>query len=354
MYMVLAIWMYQYGIRNNEKEGPELTRRSNAYYHYSLGFWPELKAGETLEDLEALALFCVFSRNFPKPGFSWGLCRQILNKAIELKYHRCPTRDPSPAVSKLNFVERERRKRVFWSLLTLNINISMKLDLPLPITMADIDLDFPLEVEDSELTPDGIITPTSGKCTIRPAIFLCKLMPLWVALYNDVLRVRKPGSNYVAVIHDLEYRLSHWEADMLRDNGRLWEGGDWTLHISRLLLESWACEFRLVLHHPTLDISESSGFESHNLDLCHKAAQKLLGNVKELTITYKAADYTWHMTSVYVLAIGVTMHVNRQRKGRLTQENILFVEQELNAWLLVVGAAGKILSKAFFAVAILD
>lgn len=343
--MVVATWVYQYGIRNNADEAAEMTRRSNKYFHYAIGFWPELKAGESIEDMEALSLFCVYSRNFPKPGFSWSLCRQVINKAIELDYHRDPSNVTSSGAAKPNFLDLERQKRVFWALLFLNINISIKLARPLPLTLPDMDVDLPLEVDDSDITSDGVASPPSAKCNIRPAIIAYKSAPLLMELYNEVIRLRKPAAQYMATVNKLEYQISLWEQEVGRDNNRLWTGGDWPLIISRLLLESFAAEFRLILHHPTLDTSNSEEFQSQNLDHCHKAAQKLLGNVKQLILQYKGADFTWHMTSVYILAIGVTMHVSRQRKGRLTQESLTAVEQELQAWLMVIGSAGQILSR---------
>jgi hypothetical protein len=48
----------------------EKLAESNSLYEYSLSFYAELLLGETLSDMQALALFLVYARNLPKPGNS--------------------------------------------------------------------------------------------------------------------------------------------------------------------------------------------------------------------------------------------------------------------------------------------
>ena len=65
---------------------------------------------------------------------------------------------------KFDQIERETRKRIFWSLRAMDAYITTILDLPRAINDEDTDQEMPLEVDDALVTPHRI--KGSGKSSI--------------------------------------------------------------------------------------------------------------------------------------------------------------------------------------------
>ncbi|KAL9042907.1 MAG: hypothetical protein Q9214_003649, partial [Letrouitia sp. 1 TL-2023] len=90
VHCVFALLFWQWVLRNYDDaaQQADLNRRSNHHYHYALGFYPELMASHTLQDVQALAMLSLHMRAFPKPGACWMMTSVTLNLAIELGLHR--------------------------------------------------------------------------------------------------------------------------------------------------------------------------------------------------------------------------------------------------------------------------
>lgn len=68
LHMVLAVIHFQSSMRNT---GSQSWHDAISHYHYALSFIPQLIAGHTLEDIQALTLICSQLRNQPRPGAAW-------------------------------------------------------------------------------------------------------------------------------------------------------------------------------------------------------------------------------------------------------------------------------------------
>ena len=68
----------------------------------------------------------------------------------------------SDALTKLNAIERETRKRIFWALRTMDAYITTILDLPRTLCDEDTDQEFPCETEDRLINEHGI-----QQCSLR-------------------------------------------------------------------------------------------------------------------------------------------------------------------------------------------
>lgn len=333
--VVLAIFAYQMAIRNPPMREEKLAE-SNRLYHYSLSFYSELLLGDSLANMQALAFFLVHARNLPKPGNSWSLSSMILGRAIELNYHRSSSKIVLPPEQQ-NVLAIELRKRVFWSILGIQVTIAVKMGRPMAISPKDMDVELPHAALDSEITEHGIVF-RSGKCDFWAHIFLCKMLPILINLYNNIIRVRKPWVEYCREVDELDSQLTQWRHDWDRATANQTRNG--TYKIATHLIDVWYSETRIILHHPRLCTSQATDVQEKNLDICLEASGTMLRNLMSLR-DFRAADFTWHFISGYVLGMGMAMHVYNRRKERLNAEALRRMGHELRNWLSVMKSADR-------------
>ncbi len=338
--VVLAIFAYQMAVRNPPMRKEKLAE-SNRLYHYSLSFYPELLLGDSLANMQALALFLVHARNLPKPGNSWSLSSMILARAIELDYHRSSNKIVLPPEQQ-NVLAIELRKRVFWSILGIQVTISVKMGRPLAISPRDMDIELPHAILDSEITEHGVMSRT-GNCDFWGLIFLSKKLPLLMDLYINVILVRKSEAQYCREVDELDAQITKWRHDWNQDTANQTRNGSYK--IATHLVDIWYAEFRIILHHPGLCTSQAAEVQEKNLDICLDASRTMLRNVMSMIGDFKGADFTWHFISGYVLGMGMAMHVYNKRRERLDVETLNKMKQELQDWLFVIKSADHFTSK---------
>jgi Fungal specific transcription factor domain len=338
--VILAILTYQMAIRNPPMRKEKLAE-SNRLYHYALSFYSELLLGDSLANMQALALFVVHARNLPKPGNSWSLSSMILSRAIELNYHRSSNKIVLPSDQR-NALSIELRKRVFWSILGVQVTIAVKLGRPMAISAKDMDVELPHAVLDSEFTEQGVL-PRSGNCDFWAHIFLSKQIPLLIDLYENVILVRKPEAEYHRDIEELDAQITKWRHDWDRETANHPKNGSY--QIETRLINLWYTEFRILLHHPRLCTSHVPEVQEKNLDICLEASRSMLQSLKSLIADFKGADFTWHFVSGYVLGMGMAMHVYSKRRDHLTEETLNKLKVELNEWFFVIRSADHFMSK---------
>jgi hypothetical protein len=345
VHMMFAIMFFQYAARNweNASQQSDLNTRSNFHYHYSLGLFSKLIASHTLQDLQALTLISAHMRNFPKPGASWMVSKLTFSLAIELGLHRSAKRwvPPTP---KSNVLEIEMRKRVFWSILAIHVTISGKLGRPMPLRVEDFDVEIPEAVDDDLLSEEGIDTSKVGKCSFRVGIEAFKVEPLFMELYNNVYAVKRSPHNYVQVVRSLENKVQkwcdQWPAELTQESALNDQEG----RVFALYINMWALEFRLLLRHPSLSLTDSQEFNSENLDVCLECARAMLHNVRQLQ-KYKSLDTTWYNGALYVLAISTMLFGQWERRDQMTSADLAKLRDDMYVWLDIMGDVGGLIGQ---------
>ena len=340
--VVLSIISFQMAVRNPHM-AEEKMKESNRFFHYGLSFWHDLLLDTSLTGMQAMALFLVHARNLPKPGNSWGLSDQILSRAIELDYHRSSSKVPITASNPENPLAREIRKRIFWTILSVNVTIAVKLGRPMPLRKEDMDIELPLALLDSEISEVGIVPPLCGRCNFRQALQLFTLLPMLIDLFNNITSVRKPSMEYSEDVQILDAKIAQWRQEWARDVAA--EAKDGNMQVADHIIDSWAAEFTLILHHPQVCTSGSPDVMEKNLDICHDASLRLLRSLQALFERYKGVDFTWHSTVGYVLAAGISLHIYDRRKDQITPDRFRIMKDELNDWLKIMMGADKVMRK---------
>lgn len=336
---MLGILNHQHAIRNQAKA--DKIKDSHRYFHFALGHFPELIKDNSLPALQALSLILLQFRNMPRPGYTWNLAQELLLRCIDLDYHRDPDKIELP-LEQQNVLAKELRKRVFHAILGICVTTGCRMGRPAPWQFVQWDVPLPIALLDSEISSEGIQSNLSGHCDFRAALQLAKLLPLYTELHNYVLSVRRAPNDYLIIVERLKLKLDAWRAD--------WDScissedkTNFHLIISDLLIDSWAAEFLINLHHPSVCAASTSDVVEKNLAICHKAAKRLLSNFHTLSNQYKAADFTWHTTVAYTLAFGLTLHVHRRRRGPISQEQFDAIKNELAGWMSLVAIADLVL-----------
>ena len=338
-FVVMAIITHQMAVRNPSMAKSEFDK-SNRYFHYSLSFFSALLRDPRLLSVQAMAMLLVHSRNLPKPGYSWSLSKMVLSRCVEMNMHRSHKSLKLPKSQQFNPLEIELRKRVFWVVLKKIVTSGVKLGRPMPMDMSDMDIEFPEALLDSEISELGIVEPRSGRCNYWSGLHIIRQTPLWMDLYNKIIKVRKPPLEYVQHVGVLDARLLEWKAQCDRDFTH--EPEDGSTQVARHFVETWFAEYRLLLHHPSLSTTMSTDHAEKNLEICHQAALTLFRGVLTLFEKFKGADFTWHSTVSYVLAAGMSIEYYSQRK-QYTPESFREMQHELQDWLKIMKIAGAVL-----------
>lgn len=337
--LMLAIISYQTATRNHTQAAK--IHDSYRFFHYVLAHYHFLMQDNSLASMQALAMMLVQLRSLPKPGLTWKLAQQILVKAIDQDYHRDPNRILLPS-GEATVLAKELRKRVFHSILGICIATGCRLGRPAPWQFVQWDVPLPMAVKDSEISADGISVERSGQCDFLQSLHLTKLLPLYTELSRYILSVRRSPPEYLKILEVLRTKVDAWRTEWDKCIVNT-DSSSPQIIIATLFLDSLAAEFLLKLHHPSVCTSRAPEVMERNLDVCHKAARRLLTNFHTLAKKYKAADFTWQSTVAYTLGFGMTLHIYRRRAGHLSQEQFDAMPNELAGWMSLMAYTDLVL-----------
>ncbi|KAI4132622.1 MAG: hypothetical protein LQ341_006243, partial [Variospora aurantia] len=343
VHCVFAIMLWQFVVRNweNPVQQAEFNRRSNLHYHYALGFFRQLMASHTLQDVQAMAMLCIHLRALPKPGACWMMASTTLNLAIELGLHRS-MRSWAPASRKFSVLEIELRKRIFWSVLVIHIIISGKLGRPMALREEDYDVELPQAIDDNLLSEEGLDTSREGKCEFLVALTSFEFEPICIDLYNNIYAVKRSPQIYIETVLRLESRIQNyvdsWDMELLRG----WDSADDVVKVYPMYIRMWPLEFRLLLRHPSLSLTSSSEFNDESLTICMDVSKQILGITKQLQ-AWKSLDSNWQTGALFVLAISTTLFGHWERRDELTLAGFEVLKEDMRAWLSIMGSMGSLL-----------
>lgn len=348
VHCVFAIMLWQFVVRNweNPVQQTDFNRRSNLHYHYALGFFRQLMASHTFQDVQAMAMLCIHLRALPKPGACWMMTSTTLNLAIELGLHRS-MRSWAPSSRKISVLEIELRKRVFWSVLVVHIVISGKLGRPMALREEDYDVELPQAVDDNLLSEDGIDTSKEGKCDFLVGMTSFEFEPICIDLYNNIYAVKRSPQTYIETVLRLESRIQRyidsWDVDQLRE----WSLADDMTKVYPMYIRMWPLEFRLLLRHPSLSLTSSTDFNDESLSICMDISKQILGIIKQLQ-AWKSLDSNWQTGALFVLAVSTTLFGHWERRDELTLPGFEELKEDMRAWLSIMGDMGRLLGKQIY------
>ncbi|KAM5510122.1 subtilisin-like protease [Fusarium oxysporum f. sp. phaseoli] len=253
-------------------------------------------AQKNLESIQAL-LFCALN-----------LSGLALRLSIELGYHR--------NVAKLNLrtnsLKLELRKRVFWCAYQLDCASSINLGLPLSLPIAEVDTEFPLDIDDSSISQDGILglprqTPDEPATTTSHGLHQFRIRCIWAHIYASLYSLAASQGHgpesYQAQVSALRKELDDWMAETPPEPCR--SGTPITVFAS---IEDYKITYNesiILLYRGQL--TKGSNEQSAVLWECMTAATSICHPCKRLYIG-KPINYTWSTLHVIFMAGLTTLH----------------------------------------------
>lgn len=268
-----------------------------------------------------------------------------MSLAIELGLHRSAKQWASE--TEPNILDVEMRKRTFWALLAIHVTLSGKLGRPMAFRMEDFDVEMPEPMDDELLSEEGLDTSKRGSCKHEIGLQAIRLIPLFMELYSTIYAVRRRPEEYISTVKSLEAKILAWKhnlpSHLVSGNaGQDQQEG----RIFALYAEMWILEFRLLLRHPSVEMTDDEAFRAENMQTCLDCSREMLRIVSQLQ-AYNSLDTTWYNTAVYVMAITTTLFSQWNKRGEMMAADLSALKTDMGKWLDIMGHVGNLLGKQY-------
>ncbi|KAI5457834.1 hypothetical protein BGZ63DRAFT_364201 [Mariannaea sp. PMI_226] len=229
------------------------------YYNHARSLLQDITECRDLTSLQALLFIILFLQATSNLSGCYSFVGIALRSALKIGLHRHLQHE------KLNTIEQEIRKRVFYVIRQMDIYVSTLLGFPLMLNVDDVDQPFPIEVDDEFITPNGILQPPPGVSSFFEAFnahsqlmeILAKITKYvypMKGLGQSVMKNNKPTSTYLISygrIKEIEADLHSW-FERLPQNWRPSADGPIEVVRVRHLLRFAYAHVQLVLYRPFL------------------------------------------------------------------------------------------------------
>ncbi|KAL6900051.1 hypothetical protein GGI43DRAFT_423177 [Trichoderma evansii] len=121
-------------------------------------------------------------------------------------------------------IQRELRKRIFWTVYSMDVYISTRLGLPIAIHDEDIDQEYPLEMDDEFITTVGVVPMPPGRVSAMIGVNAhTRLLDIIVQVMKHIYPIElaklqgQPDNTYMisySKIRDIEASLQEWIAGL--------------------------------------------------------------------------------------------------------------------------------------------
>jgi hypothetical protein len=147
----------------------------------------------------------------------------------------------------------------------------------------------------------------------------------------------------VSEVNALEAKLRAWK-DGIPANLVKGEAGENEQEgrVFALYAQVWALEFRLLLRHPSVSLTNDTAFNAESMRVCVESSRQMLGVVRQLQ-KFKCLDTTWYNSAVYVMAITTTLFAQWDKRNEISAADLAALKEEMDIWLDIMGDVGSLL-----------
>jgi hypothetical protein len=171
-----------------------------------------------LWSLQALLFMIIFLQSSAKMSTCHSYISAAIAASLQMGLHRCELEAVNP-------IERETRKRIFWTIRTMETYIVAILGLPRTVSDDDIDQEMPLEIDDQYITKEGVLPMPDGQISMITGFNAhTKLVQILGEIITDVYptkRMHKGATEksraYVVCdtkVRKVEKDLQHWARNL--------------------------------------------------------------------------------------------------------------------------------------------
>jgi len=172
IFAIAAIWTIDptgKEVFENESEG---LKESDKYYTAAQAILASEGGPPILESVQARMASVLYLLNSSRPNQAWFLFGTTVQLALHLGLHR----KRFVTNAKIDYVSQECRKRLIWNCYTLDTYLSVMFGRPRLLHYEDIDQELPQQVNDEDMTPDGLKPVLSRRdCLLKAPVFHARL-----------------------------------------------------------------------------------------------------------------------------------------------------------------------------------
>ena len=168
--------------------------------------------------LQAILFMIIFLQSSAKMSTCHSYVSAAMAASLQMGLHRRGPETFDP-------IEREIRKRIFWTVRTMEIYVIAILGLPRTVSDDDIDQEMPLEIDDQYITKEGVLSMPDGQIsTIASFNAHSKLIQILGKIITNVYPTKRmhndaTGEPRAYVVNDgnvreVERDLQHWAKEL--------------------------------------------------------------------------------------------------------------------------------------------
>lgn len=168
-----------------------------------------------IDSLQAVLLMVVFLQSSSRMSMCYSYVGIALSASVRMGLHR------KLPETRFNHIEREIRKRIFWTCWKMDTYVGALLGLPKGIAIEDIDQDQPAEVDDQYITEEKIEPQPEGELSSMVAMnahtrllfVMAKTVKYIYPLKGIESSVTGAGDGYTvnqSKVHEIEMDLVAW------------------------------------------------------------------------------------------------------------------------------------------------
>lgn len=260
-----------------------------------------------LNSIQTIVLMFLFLQCSARLSTCYSYIGVAMRSALREGLHR----KLEPGASKMNYIEIEMRKRLFYTIYKMDIYINTMLGLPRTISPRDFDQEFPLELNDDYITEDHVYAEQQGDVLSSSGIANqhTKLLMILDQIMADLYPIKKTN-NLISheMVTRLELKLRQWLDGLppelipgLQDVPERYLRANRLLHLSFL-------QVQIVLYRPFIHYLSPSSPQSDSLSVqraknCISVARTVVKLAKEMMDEKILAGSYWF--SIYTIFFSV-------------------------------------------------
>ncbi|KAF5023348.1 hypothetical protein F66182_4586 [Fusarium sp. NRRL 66182] len=262
LFSVMALGCMYNNLDDNDPASmayQDATEEGLKYYNAARSLLHDMTDCRDLISLQALLFIILFLQATSNLNSCYSFVGIALRSSLRIGLHRHLQHE------RMDPIEQEVRKRVFYVVRQMDIYVSTLLGFPLLLNVDDIDQPFPLELDDEFITHTGILRPPPGSPSFIQAFNAhSELMEILAKVTKYVYPTKglgqgttkddKPASTYLISygrIKEIEAELHSWFEKLPQHWRPSGEGPIETVRIRHLLRFAYA-HVQLVLYRPFL------------------------------------------------------------------------------------------------------
>ncbi|KAJ4144619.1 hypothetical protein LMH87_003494 [Akanthomyces muscarius] len=219
LFAILALGCMYHSFDSSAAEGTgykAAMEEGTKYFKTARALIKDIGDCRTLTSIQALLFMTLFLQSTSNLSSCYAILGIAMRSCLRMGLHRHLQH------ARLNPIEEQLRKRIFYVVRQMDIYVSTMLGLPLMLSADDIDQPFPMEVDDDYVTNQGVMRPPPGSSSFFEAFNAhTRLMDVLAKISKLIYPIKMQGSVKIEMggagnpvsytrIKEIEGELQRW------------------------------------------------------------------------------------------------------------------------------------------------